>query len=218
MDAEGLDEEVHVVLDGGGGGDGEVGLGELFAALLGGGESEGLPGGEEGDARAVGVFDVGEQVAGDDGNTARDGEEPGAGGVGVEGDDGAGGREVAGGVEVAGQERLGGGLGDGAAAEGDVDVGEGAFDEVELVVDAVALELLAVDPDEVIVEVLAEASGACVDGGAVVVDDEEAWAVDGEVAGVAGGCEAAVVEVSADAGGRSGPNSRNVSTSPTRAA
>src|SRR5690606_15868464 len=85
-------------------------------------------------------------------------------GVGVHrlaGDDRALSGDVAAGVEVAGESHLGGGLGEGEDAFGDVDVGEDTVDDVELLVDAVALD---------------EAAGTGGDEVEVAIEDEPAVA------------------------------------------
>src|SRR5690606_25122522 len=117
-------------------------------------------------------------------------------------DDGAGalGGGLAVGVQVAGEGDVLGGLGDPQSADGDVDGGEGAGGDVEVGVDAVAQETVAVDGDEVAGEVLAERAGAGEEPLPAAVHDEEAVALDGEVAGVAGGGDGADGEVALGAG------------------
>ena len=116
----------------------------------------------------------------------------------VEGEVGDLGGEGAVGVEVAGHGDVGGGVGDGEGAQRNGQVLQDAGDDVVVGIDAESLDVEAVGIDELVEAVELEGAVAGVGLRGVVLEDEEAVALDGEVAGDAGDFAGAVVEVAGD--------------------
>src|SRR5690606_7175877 len=103
-------------------------------------------------------------------------------------------------VEVAAELSGGRGLGQRLHAQGNVKVSEHALDDLELIVDGVALDAAArarVGEVEVAVESKVARAGVLLI--AVDIDDEEAVALDGQLRTDAGGLDGAGGEVAGDA-------------------